>query len=424
MDEAKDEPWGVRTALRQSLHIIDIHRSKRSAEDPNDSNLPPVPTISQNVPKLEPAHSTPDRVFKANPFDARSGEAVYQVEPLDEHLIDRFPLPPRGQILARRKYFFFAIAGFAFLASIAIGLGIGLSKKQSSTPAQYPGLAVSGLFVKNVTQWNMQLFYQERTSSTINYRISTNTIDYSAAQAITLSHAPTQNTPMAATSFDGTTFHNLFYILNSEIVLANMTCPPSSPTSCSTLTNTVMSKGLQNSVAEDSSIAAVFLGFGVNKGFRIFHHNTTHEVIELALMNGTKQETVITDAAVQGSSLAAVTFSTPGYIQVLYMNAKANTIFTVEYFNGNWLARASPSFPSSLTNYVNYSDANNRPHNPISPTNHLPNPLLRLGPRLLLRILHLVHLHHLRIHRPQRLLFHLSCSHFLKSNRKNGSRMG
>jgi len=246
------------------------------------------------------------------------------------------------------------LAAFVFVASIAIGLAVGLSRKQGPNSGPYPGLAVSGLFVKNVTQWNMQLFYQDVTSSAINYRISTNTINYSAAQAIILSHAPTQNVPVAATSFespDETTSHNVFYILNSQITSANTTCPSSTPTSCLTLTNTVISNNLQNPVAADSSIAAVFLGFGVNKGFRIFYHNTHHQVTELSILNGTQQETVLSVAAVPGSNLAAVTFSAPGYIQVTYIDAKANTLYTIENFAGNWLPRTSPLPPShtSLT---------------------------------------------------------------------------
>jgi hypothetical protein len=134
-----------------------------------------------------------------------------------------------------------AISALFFLANIAISAAVGISKKQSSNPAPHPGLAASGLFVKKVKQWNMQLVYQDLTSSAISYRISTNTVNYSAAQVITLSHAPTQNVPLAATSFespDGTTFPPVFYILNSQIVLANLTCQVLTPTSCSTFTNT------------------------------------------------------------------------------------------------------------------------------------------------------------------------------------------
>ena len=80
MDEAKDETWGEKTALRQSLHIISIHRSKKQKKytnDSNDSNVPLVHTISQNVPKPETSHTNPDRVFRTNPFDVRSDEVVY-----------------------------------------------------------------------------------------------------------------------------------------------------------------------------------------------------------------------------------------------------------------------------------------------------------------------------------------------------------
>ncbi|KAE9375489.1 hypothetical protein N431DRAFT_531446 [Stipitochalara longipes BDJ] len=286
MAEEKDEPWDVKTALRRSLHIIHIHALRKPAEHSKDGNIAPVPNIPQDMPKQENAPENHGRIFKANPFDDRSEGVVYQVEPLDERLLDSFPSPPTHRTRrTRRKYLFsFMLAAFVFVASIAIGLAVGLPRKQASNPAPCPGLVVSGFF-----------------------------------------------------SPDETTFHSIFYVLNSQIVLANMTCPASTPTSCSTLTNTVISNSLQHTVAADSSTAAVFLGFGANKTFRISYHNTNHEVTELPLMNETQQETVISAAVVQGSSLAAAIFSAPGYIQVVYMDAKANTIFTIENFNGNWL---------------------------------------------------------------------------------------
>jgi hypothetical protein len=70
-----------------------------------------------------------------------------------------------------------------------------------------------------------------------------------------------------------------------------------------------------------------------------------HSVTELALISGTQQETVLSSTAVKGSNLAAVTFSAPGYIQVVYMDAQANTLYTIENFPGNWLPRTSPPFP-------------------------------------------------------------------------------
>jgi hypothetical protein len=92
----------------------------------------------------------------------------------------------------KRKYLvILAISTLFFLANITTNLAVGISKKQSSNPAPHLGLAVSGLSVKNIKQWNMQLVYQDLISSSIDYRISTNTVNYSAAQVITVSHAPT-----------------------------------------------------------------------------------------------------------------------------------------------------------------------------------------------------------------------------------------
>jgi hypothetical protein len=76
----------------------------------------------------------------------------------------------------KRKYLvILAISALFFLANIAISAAVGISKKQSSNPAPHIGLAAPGLSVKKVKQWNMQLVYQDLTSSAINYRISTNT---------------------------------------------------------------------------------------------------------------------------------------------------------------------------------------------------------------------------------------------------------
>jgi hypothetical protein len=211
MVEVRDEPWDMKTALRRSRHIIHIHMPRKPSEGSENTNAPPLPIIAEDILKLKNASDNYGRTFKANSFDNRSGEVIYQVELLDEYLLDSFPPPPQETKLTKRKYLFFLIlSGFVFIARIAIGLAVGLSRKQSPSPAAYPGLAVSGLFVENVTQWNMQLFYQDIASSAIYYCIFTNTINYSAAQVISLSHEPTQNVPIAATSFenpDGTTFH-------------------------------------------------------------------------------------------------------------------------------------------------------------------------------------------------------------------------
>jgi hypothetical protein len=40
MVEAKDEPWGVKTALRWLLHIIYIHAPRKPAKESEDTNVP------------------------------------------------------------------------------------------------------------------------------------------------------------------------------------------------------------------------------------------------------------------------------------------------------------------------------------------------------------------------------------------------
>ena len=149
----------MKTALRRSLHIIHIHTPRKPSNELKDIKDPPVPNIPPNVSKPESLLLDHGRTFKANPFDDRTNGIVYQVEPLDERLLDSFPSPPyQKPTLRKRKYLFFLmLAAFVFVASIAIGLAVGLSRNQGPNPAPYPGLAVSGLFVKNVTQWNMQV---------------------------------------------------------------------------------------------------------------------------------------------------------------------------------------------------------------------------------------------------------------------------
>ena len=93
MPEEKGEPWDVKTALRRSLHIIHVHKPRKPAIELEDTSVPPLPTILQ-ISKPESLLLDHSRTFKANPFDERTQGIIYQVEQLDERLLDSFPSPP------------------------------------------------------------------------------------------------------------------------------------------------------------------------------------------------------------------------------------------------------------------------------------------------------------------------------------------
>lgn len=109
----------MKTALRRSLHIIHIHAPRKPAKGSEYSNVTPVPVISQRVAELEAIQENHGRTFKANPFDDRSERVAYQVEQIDDRLLDSIPSPPSQRTaLTKRKYLFFVkIAAFIFLAS-------------------------------------------------------------------------------------------------------------------------------------------------------------------------------------------------------------------------------------------------------------------------------------------------------------------
>jgi len=118
---------------------------------------------------------------------------------------------------------------------------------------------------------------------------------------------------------------------------------------------------------------------------------------------------VLSSTAVKGSNLAAVTFSAPGYVQVVYMDAQANTLYTIENFPGTGYR-----VPLPLS-----QNPTNEPSNP----NNLPSPLLRLHPRLPLPLLHQNPLSPLPIHRLQRLAIQLPGHHLLAPDLQDDGRV-
>jgi hypothetical protein len=361
-------------SMAESLRIIQVRREKPK----------PLEEVS-SINKLEESldkklKTTPQfsKTWKTNSMSVSVAKANVIHETSDG--VSTFEKQSPKLILGRQRRVFYAylLTGLIiFIASIGVGLAVGLNEKKTAEAAQaqapqlaaaltYPGLAVSGIVVKNVTQWNMQLFYQDPVTNSINYRISTNTIDYSTPQFITLNRAPTNNISLTATSFegsDGETFHQLLYMMDGNISFANLTCPPTAPTTCSTLTNTILPTGDLNRVANGSTIAAVFLGLGPNKGWKVFYHNIKYQLTVVANIDGVwdLEWTVIGSTAVRGSGIAATMFSAPNFVEVLYVDAASGSIYAAENMGGQWIGRKTPSPP-----YQGYSNTDMERASPIS----------------------------------------------------------
>lgn len=171
---------------------------------------------------------------------------------------------PRRLLGIRRRNFYINLAViptlfFAFLG-IELDLGLNKDKDDSSTSSftLYPGLAVSS---SNTTQANVQVFYQNLTTNAIHYRILSGATS-SVVKTLALNKAPKTNLCMAATSFkhEGFAFHQLFYVMDGMVMLANITCPSVAPENCSTIFDAAIATGPSHSIAKDSTIAAVYYG--------------------------------------------------------------------------------------------------------------------------------------------------------------------
>lgn len=340
-------------SLAESLRIIHARREKPKPIDelPSEEAMKDIldeKPIQRQAPRMS-------RAWKTNSISMYAAKAFGSRKPSGQELDFGGSYSEKKLTFGERRsvVISYMLAGvIIFVVYLSVGIAFGMTKMRStstdshSSAFAYAGLAVSGLFVKNITQFNMQIFYQDPTSNSINYRISTDTISYSAAQQITLSGPPTNNVSLAAASFegsDGATYHQILYIMDKEIQIANLTCTPSTPTTCSTLTDSILDTGTTNHVASDSSIAVTYLDQNETQVWRVFYHDTKYQLTQISFTNGAwdKEGTVIGNTAVRGSGLAATVFSALGYIEVLYVDDTSNGIWAVEDMNGQWVARKS-----------------------------------------------------------------------------------
>lgn len=249
------------------------------------------------------------------------------------------------RILGIRRHNFYinlTVILILFFAFLGIGLDLGLNKNNdssTSSSAMCPGLAVSS---SNTTPANVQIFYQNSSTNSIHYRILSDATSNSSAKMLTLNKAPKTNLSMAATSFEaeGFNFHQLFYLMNGMIMLANITCPTAAPENCSTISDAAIGSGSSHPVAKDSTIATVHYGEAQNGAWMVFYHSKDYHLSQIGCTNGTwdKEGSIIGNKAVAGSGIAATSFGGSA-VEVLYMDEAGNGIFTAEYLNGQWFIR-------------------------------------------------------------------------------------
>ncbi|KAH8676479.1 hypothetical protein BGZ60DRAFT_513410 [Tricladium varicosporioides] len=234
--------------------------------------------------------------------------------------------------------------------AITVGVVIVLKLKAESETTRLPGLTSSGLFLDtNSTIWNSQIAYTNTTTGKVNFRLNNGSDSYAAEQAMNLTIIPATNAPMSMVSMLGTNgniYLNLFYIYNSQIVLANVSCEL---TSCTTIYNGVISHNVTYPVYKASGLAAVYLG---SKGIRVFYHNTDLYVSQLSMQGDGNWDhgTTVSGKAVSGSSISATEIGTGGMFAVFYVEDKSKNLYYTQY-NHTFQASTSVSSASSTAHW-------------------------------------------------------------------------
>ncbi|KAH6675881.1 hypothetical protein B0J14DRAFT_587492 [Halenospora varia] len=260
--------------------------------------------------------------------------------------------PARKYYGLPRRIFFALVAGSVLLAitAITIGVVVALKLKAASETTRLPGLTSSGLFLDTSnTIWNSQIAYTNTTTGKVNFRLNNGSDTYAAEQAMNLTLVPATNAPMSMVSMLGTNgniYLNLFYIYNSQIVLANISCEL---TSCTTIYNGVISRDVTYPVYKSSGLAAIYLG---SKGFRVFYHNTDLYVSQLSMQGDGNWDhaTTISGKAVSGSSISATEIGTGGTFAVFYVEDKSKNLYYTQY-NRTFQAATSVSSTSSTAHW-------------------------------------------------------------------------
>jgi hypothetical protein len=245
---------------------------------------------------------------------------------------------PRRKCCGIRLSIFLALlAGLAVILIIGIMVGVveGLKLKREAETSRLPALVASGVYIgTNDTKWNSQIAYSNTTSGKVTFLLNSGENNFTSPQTMNLTMVPASNAPMSIVSMygtDGNIYLSLFYIYDSSIVLANVSC---SLSVCTTIYNGAISKDITYPIYKTSGLAAVYLG---SSGYRVFYHNTDRYLTELSTLgDGTWDHgTTIAGKAVAGSSISATEIGTSGMMAVLYVDDKSEDLYYIQY-NATW----------------------------------------------------------------------------------------
>lgn len=254
---------------------------------------------------------------------------------------------PRQQCCGvRRRIFIVLVVGLALLVIVGIVVGVVVAlkiKQASEDTTRLPALTSSGLFIgTNYTNWNSQIAYTNTTSGKVTFRLNSGAANFTAAQTMDLTIVPSISAPMSMVSMlgtDGNIYINLFYIYDSKIILANVSCDPATvPTACTTIYNDAISDGLSFPVYEYSGLAALYLGTR-DLGFRVFYHNSDRYITQLS-MDGRgmwDHGATVSGKAPSGSSISAAQVGNTSSLTLFYVDDKSKDLYYISY-NKTWEA--------------------------------------------------------------------------------------
>lgn len=260
---------------------------------------------------------------------------------------------PRKNFSLRRRKRFLLVTGIALLLIIGsvVGIVVGLKLRKSSANIRLPALTSSGLYIgTNNTDWNTQISYMNTTSGEVNFKLSSGESNFTVAQTMNLTIIPATDAPMSMVSMlgtDGNIYLNLFYIADTSVILANLSCDS---LTCTIISNAAISDKVSFPLYETSGLAALYLGSSL--GFRVFYHNSDRYLTQLSSKSDGSwgHGTTISGKAVAGSAIAATEIGTSGMINVLYVEDKSEALYYVQY-NATWQVGNFPL--QSVRNFFN-----------------------------------------------------------------------
>ena len=269
--------------------------------------------------------------------------------------------PRRRCCGVRRRICIVLVVGLALLVIVGILVGVFVAlkiKEASQNTTRLPALTSSGLFIgANDTNWNSQIAYINTTSGKVTFRLNSGAANFTAAQTMNLTIVPSISAPMSMVSMlgtDGNIYINLFYIDNSKIILANVSCDPATvPTACTTIFNDAISGDLSFPVYEYSGLAALYLGTP-DLGFRVFYHNSDRYITQLS-MNGRgfwDHGATVSGKAPSGSSISAAQVGNTSALTVFYVDDRSEDLYYISY-NKTWEAGTPISSTIQYRAYTN-----------------------------------------------------------------------